>query len=300
MYSESQYVSHNRQQISLTIHKDYYYDGVFNWLNEESQIFSPEGVRKWYKNHRNKLAEIQWPNLLPEQQQPVFLVIKSYGKKSLGDRIRTYFRPPRASRHWKNAVALLEKGINTPTPIFICEQSSPNRNDLLGVLPAAPHRLLRDVWKPINDGRSEYTEHGGRKFKQTEWAEICGRYVRALHDCGIVHRDLSGGNILIPDDWDGQSVDLEKKFILLDINRVRQVTPKSMSINLRIQDLERINMPDSCLPDYFRGYASGDANIAREESRFLKYRKSYRRIRAARNPAWKLVLKITTYWIRTG
>ena len=300
MYFEDHYITQNSQQMKLTIHEDFFYEEIFEWLKDESQVFSPERVKQWYKNHRNKLAEIQWPGASDDSLQGVSLVVKSYGRRSVGDRIRTYFRPPRAARHWTNAVMLLKKGVNTPQPVFICEQGGSNRNDLLGVMPAPPHQLLRDVWKPVNEGQSDCIVHGDREFPQAEWAAICGRYVRALHDCGIVHRDLSGGNILIPDDWDGQSENLEKKFILLDINRVRKVDPLSMGINLRIQDLERINMPDSCLSHYFRGYAAGDAKIAGQEARFLKYRKSYRRIRAARNPVWKLILKITTYWIRTG
>ena len=71
-------------------------------------------------------------------------------------------------------------------------------------------------------------------------------------------------------------------------------------MNLRIQDLERLFMPESLLETYYSAYAGEDSAIADQWQKFLKYRRGYRRIRETRNPVERAFLKTFTYWPRTG
>ena len=86
----------------------------------------------------------------------------------------------------------------------------------------------------------------------------------------------------------------------MDVNRVRDVGPNELTIQLRFQDLERLMVPEQCLDQYFAGYAAGSEEIQNERSRFDRYRNAYRRMRAARNPLYRGALKTFTYWPRTG
>ena len=55
-----------------------------------------------------------------------------------------------------------------------------------------------------------------------------------MHGCGILFRDLSGGNILVDTRPDGQL-----SFSLIDTGRIR-VFPKPLSLRQRFSDLVRI------------------------------------------------------------
>ena len=140
----------------------------------------------------------------------------------------------------------------------------------------------------------------GRKPQIRQLVRCLGRYAREIHDCGIVHRDFSAANVLVPESWNPDSTDLKGQFVLLDINRVRKVAPERMSANLRIQDLERVHTPEHLVEELFGAYAGDSADIAGFRRKFLKYRHGYRRIRGTRNSFIRGLLKVFTYWPRTG
>jgi hypothetical protein len=269
-----------------------------------SQLFQGDNVVQWYKQTRNRLAEVRWPAAAGGQDCPPSVVLKSYQSSSVYNSLRLRMGEPRAVRHWNNAWLLNSRGINTPKPVFLAMQKSMTQGQnqsqgMIAVETAPVHQRIREIL-PRGFGEGEELTVNGRAMDVKEFARICGQYVRQVHDRGIVHRDMSAANILVPAQWDGSSSDLVGQFLMLDINRVRDVPKSEMTMNLRIQDLERLYMPDHLLQDYYLAYAGDSPELASAWQKFLKYRNSYRRIRETQNPLKRGFLKIFTYWPRTG
>lgn len=273
-------------------------DGSFeSRISSPQSLFDDDNVIKRYKTERNHLAEVNWP--YSSTGIPGSVILKSYQSRSAFNSLRLRMGLPRSIRHWNNAWILLEKGITTPVPIMLALRKSSNGQGFLAVETVTTHQRIRDIY-PKNRTDETALSVGRHRIEADQFAAICGQYVREVHNQEVVHRDLSGGNILIPNQWDGTNQNLKEQFVMLDINRVRQIPLKNMSMNFRIQDLERMNIPDHCLREYYFGYAGEDVGLQKQWSKFLKYHKGYRRIRETRNPLVRGVLKTFTYWPRTG
>jgi hypothetical protein len=269
-------------------------------LGSTGDLFDGDNVVKWHKQARNRLAEVRWPAVTDGKGCPPTVVLKSYQSNSVYNSLRLKFGEPRALRHWNNAWLLSGRGINTPQPVFLAMQKSdPRGQGVIAVETVASHQRIREIL-PRDFRAGNTLTVNGRDMEAGEFARICGNYVRQVHDRGIVHRDMSAANILVPAQWDGSSSDLVGQFLMLDINRVRDVPESEMTMNLRIQDLERLYMPDHLLQDYYLAYAGDSPELASAWQKFLKYRNSYRRIRETENPLKRGFLKIFTYWLRTG
>ena len=273
-------------------------------LSNPKQMFEESNIVRWHKNQRNKLAEVLWPSsgdvCNDKQSTQNTIVLKSYESSTFYNSLRLKIGAPRAVRHWDNVWLLNQSGIQTPQPVFIalpCENSG--GQGLIAVETVGPHRRIREILTRDLEAET-LLDIAGHSIRAARFSELCGKYARQIHDRNLVHRDFSGANILIPDDWDGSDHNLCEQFVILDINRIRKIAPGKMTINLRIQDLERLFMPESLLESYYSAYAGADSGIADEWQKFLKYRRGYRRIRETRSPVERAFLKTFTYWPRTG
>ncbi|HET9570438.1 MAG TPA: lipopolysaccharide kinase InaA family protein [Bacteroidales bacterium] len=159
-------------------------------------LFEHEG-HVLYKS-RNELRTIDLPGLT--------INVKRYQKPILMNRIAySFFRKSKARRAYEYALILREKGFDTPEPIAYLEFKS------LGLLHysyfVATHlhdfRMIRE----FADG----SEIEGRE----DIIESLGVFIAKLHQAGILHLDLSVGNILF------QKVDQKIHFWLVDLNRMR-------------------------------------------------------------------------------
>lgn len=279
------------------ISKKYWRGGLEAKLSPLAQLFGDENVVKWYKNQRNKLAEVVWP--ITDLGIPGTVVLKSFEPRSLHHKIRLYMGQPRSIRHWNNIWILNEKEINTPQPVLLAlPKVNPGNRGLIAVETALKHQRIREILTSFCENKSnQYVS--GHDISEQKFSEICGKYVREIHDRGLVHRDLSSGNILIPENWDGTEKNLHQQFIMLDINRIRQIPEHQLDIKYRTQDMERLNIADEYIQDYYYAYCGSDQKLRKLWPKFLKYRNSYRRIRNTKNPKVRGLLKIFTYWPRT-
>jgi hypothetical protein len=281
-------------------------------LSDPMKMFEEASVVRWHKNQRNKLAEVLWPSSCclkgdsssdtgnGKHSAKHTIVLKSYQASTFYNSLRLKLGVPRAIRHWNNVWLLNQKGIQTPQPVFIALPCKPGDGQgLIAVETVGPHRRIREILTRELEADT-LLNIAGHSVEAAKFAGYCGKYARQIHDRNLVHRDFSGANILIPDDWDGSDDNLCAQFVLLDINRIRKVAPGKMTMNLRIQDLERLFMPESLLVSYYSAYAGEDSGIADHRQKFLKYRRGYRRIRETRNPVERAFLKTFTYWPRTG
>lgn len=153
-----------------------------------------------YKS-RNELRVFEWKDRL--------LNVKRYRKPIFVNRvIYTFFRKSKARRAYEYALVLQKKGFGTPEPIAYLELNS--------------FGLLDDsyfVSKHITDFRMmrEFAD-GSDISGREDIIEAFGVFAAHLHEAGILHLDLSIGNILFKKDSDGI------RFWLVDLNRMKFCT----------------------------------------------------------------------------
>lgn len=134
------------------------------------------------------------------------LNVKSYRVPNLLKRIMySFFRQSKAKRAYNNAQFLLSKGFETPQPVAYLECFS--------------HGLLRESFF-----MSLQSSYGGLIKEFSDGSSIVGRedlivsfgkLIAKVHNAGILHLDLSGGNVLIQKMEDGYH------FSLIDLNRMK-------------------------------------------------------------------------------
>lgn len=134
------------------------------------------------------------------------LNVKRYRKPFLLNRIAyTFFRNSKASRAYEYALILGKKGIGTPEPIAYLEVHS---KALLS------HSYF--VSRHITDFRMMREFSDGSPLADREDIVVAlGVFIAHLHDAGILHLDLSVGNILF------KKMDGHIHFWLVDLNRMR-------------------------------------------------------------------------------
>jgi hypothetical protein len=171
---------------------------------------------------------------LTTPEGPVDVVVKQFRHTGWRDRLR---RRSKAGRSFEVAQALLRAGLSTPEPVLLAESTDPAGPSfyICRYLPRAIE--ARYLFRSANSGDPEEL---GEKFPEVDFpafVESLGRTVRRLHDAGFWHRDLSGGNVLLPADQAGAPRDL----YLLDLNRTRIARAgQGLTLSQRSRDLCRL------------------------------------------------------------
>jgi hypothetical protein len=167
--------------------------------------------------------------------QPVEVAVKEFGLRGL-NRLKTLFVASKARRAWNGARALQAAGLATAVPIAFGEE---RRRGLAVRAVFLAERL---------DGGTELRELlRGRPAAELQplLAALAG-FVRQGHDLGVVHRDLSDGNVLVlgPE---------APRFFLLDTNRVRR--RRRLGTFARAKSLIRLGIPVDLRRGFLDAYA---------------------------------------------
>lgn len=162
---------------------------------------------------------------------PIEVVVKQFRNHGWRRRLERRFRGSKAERSWRVARRLREAGFATPEPVLVLESDAPDGPSFYVCrhLPAAIE--ARYLFRAANAG-----ELAG-KFPAVDFpafVALLGHTVRRLHDAGFWHRDLSGGNVLLPEDQAAAPRDL----YLLDLNRTR--CDRRLTLRQRSRDLCRL------------------------------------------------------------
>jgi len=152
------------------------------------------------------------------------IVVKSFGARGIL-RLKSLVQPSKAAKAWRGAVALVESGFGTAGPIAYLERRSGG--------------LVREsyfVAERLTGGREIrflFRELPAEKLALL-LAALAGELVR-VHAAGLLHRDLSDGNILVESAGDGF------RFVFLDTNRVRRRA--RLGSMARARNLVRLGVP---------------------------------------------------------
>ena len=231
-----------------------------------ADLFDAGGVIYDDRNRVVHLRAGQFPGLSSDGIIKRFILRRKY------DRLRFRFLNSKAVRSLHMALVLGQAGINTPKPLALLERRTrsngivysyfvteyiPNEGSLLDILEGDNH--------PLEDRLPEF-------LPPIAWS------VRRMHDSGIIHNDLHGGNILIAGSEDA------RKFYFIDLNRAR--IKRQMSMSMRIKDLARLAFTPAQMelflraytPDSYRDWMDSMLQMRRKREQFMERKQKLKKI----------------------
>jgi len=158
-------------------------------------------------------------------QKSVEIVIKEFNLRGL-TRWKTLGFPSKAAKAWQGGNLLQAAGLTTPAPVAYLEKRR------RGIITACFYISLRA--ERGQEIRGLFLSLPAHKLVLL-LPQLAG-FLAACHTAGILHRDLSDGNILVE-----QSKEDHFKFCLLDTNRIR--ARKRLNILQKIKNLIRLGVP---------------------------------------------------------
>jgi len=181
------------------------------------------------------------------------VIVKRYKQPHFINRIAyTYIRPSKAKRAYEYAFKLLELGINSPAPIAYIEQY---KSGLLTYgyfisIYEKKYSVIRDFMSGIQTDDSLLKE--------------LSYYISELHNKGVLHLDMSPGNILYYKEG------TKYNFTLIDINRM-QFLPTVSKIK-RFKSFKRLAENESVLTTIAKQYAEASGmNVNETVTEISKY-----------------------------
>ncbi len=177
------------------------------------------------RDRRNRLWNIAHP--LDGRRQLTVKFNRPRGSK----RLLYLCKPSKGLRHWNTASKMLQKGISTPLPVAFYER---HRNsgvrDSYYICQYIPGAFSsRQVCNAFRQGQTEY-----RGLDKQQWFDLLTGFICNMHNAGILHRDLSVGNLILTQEDDGKITPY-----LIDIGRAK-LMKKALVGRMRILDLIRI------------------------------------------------------------
>jgi serine/threonine protein kinase len=166
------------------------------------------------------------------------VVVKQYYSRGI-NRIKSFGQPSRAERAWRGAIALLEAGLATPLPVAFAEKRAAGFVSTSFFISerVADGLEIRSLLRDLPDERLK-----------PMLADLV-RGLARLHAAGILHRDLSDGNILVRKSSAADNFE----FYLLDTNRVR--CGRRLAGMARAKNLIRLGVPSRLQAFFLESYA---------------------------------------------
>jgi len=169
------------------------------------------------------------------------VVVKEFRLRGLKKAI-SFARKSKAAKAWRGALALTENGFLTPLPVAYIDKRRGGLivRSLFIAERVSGGREIRDLF---------------RESSEADLRILLGRLaplLRRFHDAGLVHRDLSDGNILVLSAPRGV-----QELSFLDTNRVRR--RKRVGSFGRARGLVRLGVPGNFQPDFLKMYAGAPA-----------------------------------------
>ncbi len=193
---------------------------------EVRRLVDPAAAERTVHWGRNYLYQAR----LQRGDDTVPVVVKQFRNQGWRARFRRRLRGSRAERSWRNAWALLERGLRTPQPLLWIESAAADGPAFYVSRALGDALELRYFLRALNAGEAT------ARYPELETAAVLdalGGLARDLHGATVWFRDFTGGNILLRRGPQG-----ELELFLVDLNRARIGRPLSASERLR--DLSRL------------------------------------------------------------
>ena len=218
------------------INPDFHQLDFINKISNFDRILQ-ETPRKIIFSGRNRVSVVSFP--LPDGKS-LDIAIKEFFPRGW-NRLKTIFSPSKAQKAWRGGVTLMEKNIPTPVSVAYLEK----RKTFL----VEESCYLTVLVEGVEEIRQLFRQYSPEKLS----ALICAlaRHLSRCHEEGILHRDLSDGNILVKKDAKEEHV-----FFLIDTNRIR--LKKRLHLSRRIQNLTRLGVPRAFQKFFLEEYAGSN------------------------------------------
>jgi tRNA A-37 threonylcarbamoyl transferase component Bud32 len=157
------------------------------------------------------------------------VVVKQFRNQGWRRSFERRLKGSKAARSWRVATEMVDAGVPTPEPILLVE------SDLLSGPSFLITRRLERVYELRHFFRRLNNEPAAGYFPEIGALPMLvqlGRFCRAMHDAGILHRDLSIGNVLAQPRHNS-----ELALFVVDCNRAR--TGQRFGVLRRCRDVCR-------------------------------------------------------------
>jgi len=217
-----------------------FHKGVAELVADPEHFMSIETDRILKRSE--KITSVHLPETLLGGGEDIFF--KAYRSAGLASRLKDLFRASRGVRSFQSAIELIERGINTPLPLFGLEYRALVRRDPSYFASSYLSRACT-----LDDWVSDAFDPGTRSVDVATRRSMYGalaRFVGQIHDVGVYPHDLKAGNIMIERDPDGAW-----RFFLIDLDNCRigrRPLPKRrrvrnlMQLNKSFLDTRKVNM----------------------------------------------------------
>lgn len=167
------------------------------------------------------------------------IVIKEFPSRGI-IRLKSLLQPSKAVKAWRGAMALKDRGLGTASPAAYLEKRRHGfvERSFFFAARIDTAQEIRDLFRRLRPAELGPLLSG-----------LAG-FLSQCHDRGILHRDLSDGNVLVKTNDSGQAV-----FFLLDTNRVR--IRRKLRAFRRTRNLIRLGIPPG-FQKYFLGSYFGE------------------------------------------
>jgi serine/threonine protein kinase len=182
---------------------------------------------------RNRISVVPFPF---SEAKNIEIVVKEFFTRGL-QRIKTVFLPSKAQKAWWGGVALMELNIPTPEPVAYLESTrSP-------FIKGSCYLTLME--KGVDEIRHLFRQKSSDELIAI--IQALAQQLRLCHQKGILHRDLSDGNILVR-----KGLQQEYTFFLIDTNRIR--IKKRLGHLQKVKNLTRLGVPHEYQHQFLEAY----------------------------------------------
>lgn len=218
-------------KFSGRVHKAYDHSEWIKMICSPGSLWSHPDMRLLVEG-RNRVGVISFADGKEEKS----MVAKEFRAGGI-DRLKARFQPSKAQKAWRGSCFLQEKGIPTPPPAAFLEpqknHSGENGYFFCEFIPDAV------------EIRGLFLEPSGIDIKVL--LKHLAAFVYACHEKGVLHRDLSDGNVLVSKKKNG-----EYGFSLLDTNRIKE--RKRIRFLSRAKNLIRLGVPAAYQRFFIQSY----------------------------------------------
>ena len=203
------------------IQPDYNHPLFIQAISDCERLLSSPSCRILHKG-RNRVGTLP---LSQKNGKRVEIVIKEFHSRGV-NKLKSIFLRGKAFKAWSCAHALLERGIETPFPVAYLEK---RKNLFLDRSFYLSERIIG-----VEEIRSLF-----RNLPPPELQNLViflSSHLLSCHKKGILHRDLSDGNILVKEDNKRRY-----KFYLIDTNRIK--IKRRINLLQKIKNLIRLGIP---------------------------------------------------------
>jgi len=208
-----------------------------------------------------KDSRVRWAAILPLEDGKI-LYVKQFRIVGEWQRIKYLFRPSQAMKEFETSQYLLKRGVLTPGPLGVLERRKYGFLKECFFL-AEGLREARDI---LDCCRNQLSGPDQREDKN-QFLRILAKTARKIHDTGLFHKDLHGGNFLVTGE---DSLSL----YLVDLHQARK--QRRVSKSRRLWNIAQIfNSLDFMLDHgaknlFLLTYGQGRASFGRDLDRCLK------------------------------